>query len=289
MNTKSLFSKLKKIILTENIDHKVVEEFGNEWNEFDQSKLPEDELKSIFKDYFRIFPWNKISKSSSGFDLGCGSGRWAKFVSPKVDKLFCIDPSNAIEVTKKNLKNFQNCIFIKSGVDELPFEDNSMDFAYSLGVLHHIPDTKDGLKKAVRKLKKGAPFLVYLYYAMDNQPFWFRTLWKISDYLRKAISSLPFRLKLFITNVIALIVYFPLARLCQLFFKIGMDVHSFPLSNYRNKSFYTMRTDALDRFGTKLELRYTRNEIEEMMISAGLIEIIFSNSTPYWCAVGIKK
>ena len=50
-----------------------------------------------------------------------------------------------------------------------------------------------------------------------------------------------------------------------------------------------MRTDALDRFGTKLELRYTRNEIEEMMISAGLIEIIFSNSTPYWCAVGIKK
>ena len=68
-----------------------------------------------------------------------------------------------------------------------------------------------------------------------------------------------------------------------------MDVHSFPLSNYRNKSFYTMRTDALDRFGTKLELRYTRNEIEEMMISAGLIEIIFSNSTPYWCAVGIKK
>ena len=134
-----------------------------------------------------------------------------------------------------------------------------------------------------------APFLVYLYYAMDNQPFWFRTLWKISDYLRKAISSLPFRLKLFITNIIALIVYFPLARLCQLFFKIGMDIHSFPLSNYRNKSFYTMRTDALDRFGTKLELRYTRNEIEEMMISAGLIEIIFSNSTPYWCAVGIKK
>lgn len=275
--------------MIENIDHKVVEEFGNEWNEFDQSKLPEDELKSIFKDYFRIFPWNKISKSSSGFDLGCGSGRWAKFVSPKVGKLFCIDPSNAIEVAKKNLKNFKNCIFIKSGVDELPFDDNSMDFAYSLGVLHHIPDTKDGLKKAVRKLKKGAPFLVYLYYALDNQPFWFKTLWKISDHFRKAISSLPFRLKLFITNVIALLVYFPLARLCQLFFKTGVDVHSFPLSNYRNKSFYTMRTDALDRFGTKLELRYTRNEIEEMMISAGLIEIIFSNSTPYWCAVGIKK
>ena len=275
--------------MRENIDHEVVEEFGNEWNEFDQSELSEDELNSIFNDYFKVFPWEKVSKSSIGFDLGCGSGRWAKFVSPKVGKLFCIDPSNAIEIAKKNLNKFKNCSFIKSGVDEIPLDDNSMDFGYSLGVLHHIPDTRDGLKKAVRKLKKGAPFLIYLYYALDNQPIWYKTIWKISDFFRKAISSLPFRLKLFITNIIALLVYFPLARLSNIFSKIGMNVHSFPLGNYRNKSFYTMRTDALDRFGTKLELRYTRNEIEQMMISVGLINIIFSNSTPYWCAVGIKK
>lgn len=275
--------------MIENIDHKVVEEFGNEWSEFDQSELSEDELISIFNDYFRVFPWENVSKSSVGFDLGCGSGRWAKFVSPKVGKLFCIDPSNAIEIAKKNLKKFKNCSFIKSGVDQIPLEDNSMDFGYSLGVLHHVPDTVDGLKKAVSKLKKGAPFLVYLYYAMDNQPIWFKFIWKISDFFRKAISSLPFKSKLFITNTIALLIYFPLARFSKFLFKIGINVHSFPLSNYRNKSFYTMRTDALDRFGTKLELRYTRNEIEQMMITAGLINIIFSNSTPYWCAVGIKK
>jgi ubiquinone/menaquinone biosynthesis C-methylase UbiE len=275
--------------LIENIDHKVVEEFGNEWSEFDQSELSEDELISIFNDYFRVFPWENVSKSSVGFDLGCGSGRWAKFVSPKVGKLFCIDPSNAIEIAKKNLKKFKNCSFIKSGVDQIPLEDNSMDFGYSLGVLHHVPDTADGLKKAVSKLKKGAPFLVYLYYAMDNQPIWYKFIWKISDFFRKAISSLPFKSKLFITNTIALLIYFPLARFSNFLFKIGVNVHSFPLSNYRNKSFYTMRTDALDRFGTKLELRYTRNEIQQMMITAGLINIIFSNSTPYWCAVGIKK
>ena len=275
--------------MIENIDHKVVEEFGNEWGEFDQSELSEDELISIFNDYFGVFPWENVSKSSVGFDLGCGSGRWAKFVSPKVGKLFCIDPSNAIEIAKKNLKNFKNCRFIKSGVDQIPLEDNSMDFGYSLGVLHHVPDTADGLKKAVSKLKKGAPFLVYLYYAMDNQPIWYKFIWKISDFFRKAISSLPFKSKLFITNTIALLIYFPLARFSKFLFKIGVNVHSFPLSNYRNKSFYTMRTDALDRFGTKLELRYTRNEIEQMMITAGLINIIFSNSTPYWCAVGIKK
>ncbi len=275
--------------MRENIDYKVVEEFGNEWKEFDQSELSKDELNSIFQDYFSLFPWKKVSKNSIGFDLGCGSGRWAKFVSPRVGKLFCIDPSNAIEIAKKNLINFKNCSFIKSGVDQIPLGDNSMDFGYSLGVLHHLPDTEDGLNKAVSKLKKGAPFLVYLYYAMENQPIWYRYIWKISDFFRKAISSLPFRVKVLITNTIALFVYFPLARFSKFVFKIGINVHSFPLSYYRDKSFYTMKTDALDRFGTKLELRYTKNEIEQMMISAGLINIIFSNKSPYWCAVGIKK
>ena len=41
-------------------------------------------------------------------------------------------------------------------------KDNSQDFGYCLGVLHHIPDTYLGLEKCVLKLKKGAPFY-YIY------------------------------------------------------------------------------------------------------------------------------
>ena len=43
-----------------------------------------------------------MPKKAEGFDMGCGTGRWAKFVAPKVGKLHCIDPSNAIVVAKKN-------------------------------------------------------------------------------------------------------------------------------------------------------------------------------------------
>jgi hypothetical protein len=50
-----------------------------------------------------------------------------------------------------------------------------------------------------------------------------------------------------------------------------------------------MRTDSLDRFGTQLEQRFTKIEIEGMMKAAGLTEIKFSNTVPFWCAVGIKK
>ena len=61
-----------------------------------------------------------------------------------------------------------------------------------------------------------------------------------------------------------------------------------PLSQYRHNSFYTMRTDALDRFGTRLEKRFTKSEIRDMMLAAGLDEITFSDKS-FWTAVGIKK
>ena len=50
-----------------------------------------------------------------------------------------------------------------------------------------------------------------------------------------------------------------------------------------------MKTDALDRFGTKLEHRFTKNEIRTMMEESGLYKISFSTGVPYWVATGLKK
>jgi len=173
-------------------------------------------------------------------------------------------------------------------VDSIPLPDDSMDFGYSLGVLHHVPNTVEALKSCVLKLKSGAPFLVYLYYAFDDRPAWFRAVWKASDVFRKGISRLPFGAKKIVTDLIAATLYFPAAKTSALLDRTGMNVIGIPLSTYRRRSFYTMRTDSLDRFGTALEQRFTRNEIIEMMRSAGLKDIHLSDEEPYWCAVGYK-
>jgi hypothetical protein len=140
----------------------------------------------------------------------------------------------------------------------------------------------------VKKLKPGAPFLLYIYYALDNRPAWFRWLWRGTNVGRLAVSRLPFRLRKAVTTAIAAGVYWPLARLALTGEKLGMNVSSVPLSFYRRNSFYTMRTDALDRFGTRLEQRFSRAQIEAMMQKAGLIDIIFRENTPYWVACGRK-
>jgi SAM-dependent methyltransferase len=273
-----------------NIDKMTVEGFGDEWARFDQSDLSESELKLLFNEYFSIFPWKKISNNSIGFDLGCGTGRWAKLVAPRVKKLFCIDPSSALNIAKQNLASNNNCEFISAGVDDIPMLDDSMDFGYSLGVLHHVPNTALGIKNCVKKLKSGAPFLIYLYYRFDNKPWWFKGIWFLSDFLgRRVISKMPYRLRYFSSQVIAFCIYYPLAKASLFFDKLGVNTANFPLNSYKNLSFYTMRTDALDRFGTRLEQRFTRKEIEGMMVRAGLENIKFSKSKPFWCAVGYKS
>ncbi len=272
-----------------NIDIKTVEGFGYEWSRFDQTQILEEDSRQLFASYFSIFPWVSLPPNSVGFDLGCGSGRWAKHVAPRVGELHCIDPSIAIEVAMKNLDSFNNCRFYRASVDEMPLDNKSMDFGYSLGVLHHVPNTLSALKICVEKLKPGAPFLIYLYYAFDNKPLWFKVLWRVSDLLRKCISRLPHNLRFFISQILAFFIYWPLARLAKLFDKAGFKVDNFPLSIYRNHGFYVMRTDALDRFGTRLEQRFTRDEILNMMKIAGLENILFSQDTPYWCAIGFAK
>ncbi|MBC7899631.1 MAG: class I SAM-dependent methyltransferase [Saprospiraceae bacterium] len=276
--------------MNSNLDSKTVEGFGEEWSRFDQTGMEAAELAEQFERYFSVFPWDALPADAEGFDLGCGSGRWAGKAAERVGKLHCIDASiSALEVARRNLSGRDNVEFHRASVDDIPLADDSMDFGYSLGVLHHIPDTAGGIVECVKKLKTGAPFLVYLYYAFDNRPKWFRAVWKTSDIFRRFVSSMPFGLKKTVTDLIAAFVYFPLARTSLLAEKLGFAVDVLPLSTYRAHSFYTMRTDSLDRFGTRLEHRFTRIQIREMMEAAGLDRILFSDGRPYWCAAGFKK
>ena len=275
--------------MKENTVKEVVDGFGDEWSRFDQTELSDTELRRMFDHYFNIFPWKKLPAAAVGFDLGCGSGRWAKFVAPQVGLLHLIDPSvEALAVARRNLNHAANCAFHVASVDRMPIPDAVADFGYSLGVLHHIPDTEAGLRACVAKLKPGAPFLLYLYYRFDNRPAWFRALWQASDAVRRVVAHLPHGLRYSASQVLAATVYLPLARTAKVLEKTGLNVESFPLAWYRNSSFYVMRTDALDRFGTRLERRFTKAEMSQLMERCGLESIRFSE-TSFWTAVGYKK
>ena len=269
-----------------NIDPRTVEGFGREWQSFDQSALSDGDARSMFGDYFSMFDFTDLGE---GFDLGCGTGRWARFVAPRCRALHCIDPSDAIDVARRNLAEQPNVTFHRASADDIPLPDNSQDFGYSLGVLHHIPDPEAALRSAVAKVRPGGQFLLYIYYRFDNRPLWFRLIWRASDIGRRLISTLPFPARKGFAGLVAATTYWPLARFSRLVEQAGRDPSPLPLNWYRNLSFYTMRTDALDRFGTRLEHRFTKAEIGQMMERSGLENIRFSDHAPFWVALGTRR
>jgi SAM-dependent methyltransferase len=272
-----------------NIDPKTVDGFGEEWAAFDQTDLPPDEHRRIFDDYFSVFPFDDLPPAAEGFDVDCGSGRWADLMPPRVGRLHCIDPSpKALAVARRKLGQRNNDAFHQAGADTIPLDDGSQDFGYSLGVLHHIPDTEAALRDCVAELQPGAPFLMYLHYSFDNKPLWFRSVWKASDQVRKLITQLPLGVRKACTTALAATVYWPLTWVALLGERMGADVRNLPLAPYRYYSFDAKRTDALDRFPSRLAQRFSRAEIGAMMQRCGVRDVNFRDFVPYWVACGRK-
>ena len=271
----------------DNIDWETVESFGEEWTKF--SDFSAAELSHIGSEYFDIVTEQILNKDSRVLDVGCGTRRWTKYVSSLCGHVEAIDPSKAVLVAEKMLASDSNVRISQAEVDNIPFEDNSFDFVFSLGVLHHIPDTAAAMKKCVKKLKPDGHFLVYLYYSFENRGFMFRALFHLSTLVRNIVCRLPAGLKKIVCDLLAVAVYFPLALLSRVLKPIiGNGIKKLPLSYYHDKTYNVMRNDSLDRFGTPLEQRFSKTEITEMMHASGLSDIQFSSNEPYWHAVGRK-
>lgn len=272
-----------------NADKKTIESFGEEWTSF--HGFSDAEIKRIGDMYFDIVTPEMLNANSSVIDIGCGSGRFIKYLQGKFRYLAGIDPSSAVFAADNLVGEDAKVELFQASTDNIPFPDNHFDFGYSLGVLHHIPDTPKALNDSVKKIRPGGYFLLYLYYSLDNKSAAFKALFHASNLLRRVVSAMPKGLKKFTCDLLAVLLYMPFVLLCRLLRVLGVPEHirrKVPLQGYEHQSFYVIRNDSLDRFGTPLEQRFSRKEIDAMMRNAGLTDIVFSEKIPYWHAVGRK-
>lgn len=269
-----------------NLDKVTVQSFGEEWTKF--SEFDEKEIESQARGYFDILPKGIPGKDDIIADFGCGSGKFSKYLANRVKEVHSVDPSDAILVADQMLKNFSNAFLYKASISALPFKDETFDFAMSIGVLHHMPNTQKAMQDCVKKVKIGGYFLAYIYYKFDNRGKLFLLIWKLSEIIRKIVSRLPSSIKHLVSDILAIVIYMPLVlltrslKLIKLPKSIWMKI---PLSAYHDKSVKIIRNDCLDRFGTVLEHRYTKKEIRQMMKNSGLDEIRFSDEPGYWHAI----
>jgi SAM-dependent methyltransferase len=249
--------------------------------------MPARERAQVFASYFDVADPASLRPGSIVLDAGCGSGRWSYEMAQRGAQIVAMDLGLSIEIAYRNTRGLSvQCV--QADVRDTPFRSGIFDFACTLGVLHHVRETDAALAAICRSIKPGGALLLYLYYALETRPVWYRALFKVADGLRRALSAAPQGWTRSITAVIAATVYWPLARTARLLRRLGFAsvADALPLAFYSELSFQTMRNDSLDRFGTGLEKRYTGAQVVTLMNEAGLREVRLASGAPFWHAVG---
>ena len=249
--------------------------FGKEWGKY-SAIMPSH--KEEFAKYFDIVDIESL-RGARVCDLGCGIGRFSYFLKDVCGEIMLVDFSDAIFEARKNMAGSENCLFFMGDLTDLPFTVNYADFLFCLGVLHHLPGPA---LKEVRRLKQSSrSVLVYLYYALDNKPFYFKWILAAVTSLRRRLSkSKSTFLRSMIPPIGARFVYFPLVFLGGLLERFKMSGLIPLYDSYRGKSIKRIEQDVYDRFFTSIEQRFERKNIMELKDTFDSVTV--SGNVPYW-------
>ena len=141
--------------------------FGWEWQEFDSLHDDRETYHGQFLDWVHpIEP--DFFRGKVVLDGGCGMGRFAAAAAEFGAKdVLAIDLSDAVEAAYRNTKHLPNVHVIQADIYRLPF-GRSVDFAFSIGVLHHLPDPEGGFSSLVGHLKPGGSVFAWVYGRENN-------------------------------------------------------------------------------------------------------------------------
>ncbi|HXW34208.1 MAG TPA: class I SAM-dependent methyltransferase [Acidimicrobiales bacterium] len=232
--------------------------FGYEWNAFDDVREEDARFADV---YFRDLELPAL-KGSVGLDVGCGKGRYTRFLAPHLDALVALDGSSAVEAAARNLSRFDNVVVVKSDLRYAPIAPNSVDFLSCLGVLHHLEDPRKGFDRLVELLAPGGRILIYVYSRPERRGARSLAL-DASAAMRKVTVGLPHSTLKMVTTPIAAALYAGVVLPGQLGEKYGVDsLARLPMNSYRGKPFRSLVLDTFDRLSAPVENRYIWSELE---------------------------
>lgn len=166
--------------------------FGFQWNRWSQIQFNSKNIGKPMAGHTRKM-WEQIVNSDNTFkgrlliDFGCGPGRFIEIARKKGARVIGIDLSDAVEVAHDNFKNDNDVLIVQGDILKLPFKKEIADGAFSIGVLHHLPDPHLGFKRIVDVVKKSGWLAVsvygqYGYYTSPVVNFYrwiFKRLWPV--------------------------------------------------------------------------------------------------------------
>jgi len=108
-----------------------------------------------------------------GADVGCGAGRHAWWAHEFGAEVVALDLSAGVDVAQATLADCPRAHVVQGDIYHLPLRLRSLDFALSLGVVHHLPDPATGIARIAASLRPGGRLVVWVY-GLEGMRWWYR-------------------------------------------------------------------------------------------------------------------
>ena len=241
--------------------------FGYEWTHFNDWR---HSGAKNFDDYFAGLDLAKLG-GRLVLDAGCGMGRHARQIAPFAGRVVAVDFSQAIDQAARNTQEFSNVDCVQADLLALPLPDESFDFVYSLGVLHHLSNTERALAGLVQKVRPGGRLRVYLYWKRHG---WQGRLLEVVTLLRRFTVRMSHPVLRATCWSLSVVLYGFVVLPYRALSTFGVTWHrQWPLFVYSKYPFNVLYNDQFDRFSAPIEKRYDADEVRDLLESAGLTDV----------------
>jgi SAM-dependent methyltransferase len=267
------------------LQKKTQRSFGFQWLCFSEMST---DFKENFLNY--VYPAKAdFFAGKLGLDAGCGFGRHIYNAALLSARMVGLDFSDAIEASRRNTDMLKNVSLVKGDIFTPPFSENSFDFVYSIGVLHHLPEPERGFRTLLRLVKDGGSIFIWVY--SDTRKF---TNF-IIEVLRVFTTRIPLPILKIICFIFAILDYavISIAKALSKIVSLKMFLEKVLFERvkiYMRYPFQVIYADWFDRLSAPIRFYYNRSDLERWFKDAGLQNIIISPTGKYgWRAYGEKR
>ena len=243
------------------------ESFGYEWTTFDDVRVEDAEFADV---YFADLDLAAL-EGRVGLDAGCGKGRYSRFLAPRLGRLVALDGSEAVRAAARNLAEFDNTSVVQADLRAAPFAPGTFGFISCLGVLHHLDDPRQGMRRLVEMLAPGGILLLYLY-SRPGRPGARAAGLAASAALRRMTVRMPHRWLRRFSGLVAAVLWAAVVAPGQWGERLHLGpLVRLPMSAYRGKPFRSLVLDTFDRLSAPVEHRYLWPELEPWFAEESMV------------------
>lgn len=245
---------------------KYVSSFSFEWRLHKNTQLDSANINTKMAGQSRMdfegrvdFPLSEL-KDKWVLDAGCGMGRFSEIAVSEGANLVAVDLSFAVDTALQNIGIARNAHFVQADLFNLPFKDNSFDFVYSFGVLHHTPDCKGAFSAISRIIKPGGKLAIFVYSSYNKGIVYMSGFWRFFT------TRLPKRM-LYLFSFISVPLYYlykipVFGNIAKMFFVIPM---------WKDARWRVL--DTFDWYSPKYQSKHTHWEVFRWFKDNGFSEI----------------